>query len=70
MVIGHFSELRGEEELMSESKREGEYKLIEIPGKHGRIKLMVPSRSPSKQELNRLYKTIAGTIINAYKNKA
>ncbi|WP_257985204.1 hypothetical protein [Bacillus sp. T33-2] len=36
-------------------------RIVEIPGKHGRIKLVVPNRKPTEEELAQLHKTVAET---------
>ncbi|WML42713.1 hypothetical protein [Neobacillus sp. PS3-40] len=50
-------------------KKEDEYRIIEIPGKHGKINLMVPNREPTEEEINHLHKVIAETIVETYRRK-
>lgn len=42
-------------------------RIIELPGKHGEIKLIVPNRKPTDEEWQILHRVIAETIVNAAK---
>jgi hypothetical protein len=44
-------------------------RIIEIPGKHGLIRLVVPDNKPTKEELDHLYQVIAQTIVNTHRRK-
>lgn len=44
-------------------------RIIDIPGKHGKIKLVVPNRKPTNEELAQLHKVVAQTIVNTHKRK-
>lgn len=45
-----------------------EYDIIEIPGKHGKIKLHVPKREPTQEEIDELHRAIAEVAINIGRN--
>lgn len=47
-----------------ESEKE---RIIEIPGKHGAIRLVVPERKPTLEELQSLHRTIAETMVRTSK---
>lgn len=44
-------------------------RIIDIPGKHGKIKLVVPNRKPTDDELAQLHKVVAQTILNTHKRR-
>jgi hypothetical protein len=41
--------------------------LMEIPGKYGRILLVIPERKPTSEELQSLHRVIAEVIVNTAK---
>lgn len=41
--------------------------IIEIPGKHGTIRLVVPERKPTQEELQSLHRVIAETMVRTSK---
>ncbi|WP_342432599.1 hypothetical protein [Neobacillus sp. FSL H8-0543] len=43
--------------------------VIEITGKHGTIRLIVPNRRPTLEELERLHRVIAETMVNSAKKR-
>jgi hypothetical protein len=48
-------------------------RIIEIPGKHGLIRLVVPDNKPTQEELDDLHMTVAVSIYNTWlrnKNEA
>ena len=48
---------------------EDEYRTVEIPGKFGRIRLKVPSRKPTEEELDEYYKETAQILLDIHKRK-
>lgn len=44
-------------------------RIIEIPGKHGSIKLVVPENKPTLEELQSLHRTIAETMVRTSKKE-
>lgn len=46
-----------------------EYEVIEIPGKHGMIRLHVPKKEATQEDIDELYGTIARVALNNYKDK-
>ncbi|GIN18892.1 hypothetical protein [Siminovitchia fordii] len=45
-----------------------EYDIIEIQGKHGLIKLHVPKREPTQDEIEKLHRSFAEIAIDISKN--
>ncbi len=45
-----------------------EYDIIEIQGKHGLIKLHVPKREPTQEEIEKLHRSFAEIAIDISKN--
>ncbi|RST60649.1 hypothetical protein D5F11_004670 [Siminovitchia terrae] len=52
---------RAQEEKVME-----EYDIIQIQGKHGLVKLHVPKREPTQEEIDELYRTVAEVAIDIY----
>jgi hypothetical protein len=44
-----------------------DFNIIEIQGKNGKIRLHVPKREASKEEIDDLYKSVAEVIVNINK---
>jgi hypothetical protein len=42
-------------------------RIIEIPGKHGLIRLVVPGNKPTQEELDDLHMVVAKIIVKAAK---
>lgn len=40
-----------------------EYDIIEIPGKHGRIKLHIPKKEATREDIEEFHREIAEAII-------
>ncbi len=45
-----------------------EYDIVEIPGKHGKIRLHFPKREPTQKEIDDLHRTVAEVIVNINKD--
>lgn len=45
-----------------------EYDIIEIQGKHGIIRLHVPKREATKEEVEELYKSVAEIAVNIHRH--
>lgn len=46
-----------------------EYDIIEIQGKHGRIKLHVPKREATQEEIDEIHRVMAEIALNTYKEE-
>lgn len=46
-----------------------EYDVVEMQGKHGMIRLHIPKREATQEEIDELYDTVAEVAINIYKDK-
>jgi hypothetical protein len=45
------------------------FDFVYIPGKHGRICMLVPHRKPTPEELTELYRTLAEIAVRNYKEE-
>lgn len=49
--------------------KKADTRIVNISGKHGEIRLIVPNRAPTEEELNDLYRVLAEVAIKIEQNR-